>query len=105
MFISDNLAEEYSSIYSSRGGEKLYRYIIGKGIILSSEIAYPELILLDQSEKFFILYRKTGDVKNFEIATILRRAAHKIYREFARMYKRNDLDYPINNRFLNIIRN
>lgn len=105
MSISDNLAEEYLNIYNNRGGEKLYRYVIGKGIILSSEIAYPELILLDQSETFFILYRKTGDVRNFEIAAILRRAAHKIYREFSRMYKKNDLDYPINDRFLNIVRN
>jgi len=104
MSLPDSLIDEYLSIYNNRGEEKLYRYIIGKGIILSSEITYPELILLDQSEKFFILYRKTGDIKVFEVGVILRRAAHKIYREFARMYKSNDLDYPINNRFLNIIR-
>jgi len=100
----NDVFENYVNIYITYGKDMLFKRAIGNGILISSQVAYPEIILLDHSEEFFSLFRKTGDNKYFEIGKILRRAAHKIYREFSRIYKNNDLNYPINGKFLNIIK-
>lgn len=102
--LSEGVFDEYVTIYRSQGSDKLFRHAVGRGVITATYIAFPEIILLDRSEEFFALYRTTGDIELFEIGVILRRAAHKIYREFCKIYKKNDLLYPVNNRFLNIVK-
>lgn len=61
--------------------------------------AHPEYILLDQSEAFLKLSRRTGKEDYAILAKILRRAAHVIYRELIKQNKSK----PDFKRFLNAV--
>jgi len=100
----NDVIENYLLVYKNNGEEKLFKHVIGNAILISTRVPYPEILLLDQSDEFFVMFRRTGDNNYFEIGRVLRRAAHKIYREFAKTYKNNNLDYPINAKFLNIVK-
>lgn len=98
--ITKKTREEYQAILNSCGELKLYRYIIGNGIVNKALYDHPEVIILDQADGFFALYRSSGQQDYFTIGKILRRAAHKLYREFCKI----DDEYPKNRRFLSIVR-
>lgn len=97
--VTKRTIEQYESLLAS-GQEKLYRHVLGSSIVNKNQCEYPELMVLDHSDAFFALHRRTGEKKHFVIGKILRKAAHKLYREFRRM----NSEYPTNMRFLNVVK-
>lgn len=91
--------ETHITILEEEGKEKLYRRVLGD-IIIHYDNEFPEEILLEKSEKYFASFRRTGEEKFFETGKILRRAAHKLYRERRRTFE----NYPTLVKFLDIVR-
>jgi len=98
--LNENLIDKYSKLLKKRGVEGVYRHVVAIGIINSVNIRNPEIEILDMADAFFSLYRRTGENIHFEIARTLRKAAHKIYREFLRINSNKE----VNMRFLNVVR-
>ena len=99
MRITKSVKEQYEALLDKEGEYKFYRHVLGQGFISRHRFDDPDLMMLDQSDAFFCLFRRTGNEKHFVIAKLLRRAAHKLYREFRRI---ND-ERPKNSRFLQLV--
>jgi hypothetical protein len=91
--------------YISSGEQKFYRSIIFlalQKLIATEKGIYngtpPHLEYLEYHETFLILYRREGDDVYLQIARMLRKAAHKIYRI---MLKKNMTVF--NSKFLNLV--
>lgn len=98
--IKQDISDRYITLLKRKGEEGLYRHIFGTGIMRSTKIENPEVEILDMSEAFFTLYRRSGKEDYFIIGKVLRKAAHALYRQFLRINK----DKKINIRFLNIVK-
>ena len=98
--VTNRVRDEYEQILLKQGEEKVYRHALGSGAINVENHQFPEIVILNQAEAFFSLYRQTGNQNYFIIGKALRRAAHKLYRQLIKSYE----DYPVNMRFLNVIR-
>lgn len=83
--LNENTAEGYLTLLKERGENGLYKYAIAAGIKRSVKVENPENEILDLSDSFFILFRRTGEEKYFFIGKILRRAAHVIYRQLLKI--------------------
>ena len=102
--IAEALKKEYMPKYLD-GERKLYRFLLLsalKKLVMIEKGDYkgnsPELELLDYHDQFIILYRREGDQDYLGMASVLRKAAHKIYRV---MLKKNMT--PYNPKFLNLV--
>lgn len=100
MRITGRIRQDYETLLKNVGEVKFYRQVLGSGVIAAHETDHPEIMMLDQAEDFFSLYRQTGNDNYFTIGKILRRASHRLYREFHRKVD----DFPRNARFLNIVK-
>lgn len=98
---SDNYLDQFNAI----GEEKFYRSLLSEAINKLIKIkegnykgATPEVEMLNSSEKFLQLARKSGEPGYLALARIFRRAAHKIYFSClkAKMIEKNY-------RFLNLV--
>ena len=98
--ISDTLASEYIELLQKVGEEGLYKRTLGV-LDAGSKIENPDLEVLEFSEAFFSKYRATGEEAYFIIGKILRKAAHKIYRQLLE----KDKAKKINTKFLNLVKN
>lgn len=83
----EGLKEGYVPKYVASGEQKFYRSIIFlalQKLILIDKGIYkgipPNLEYMDYYDRFIILYRREGDEVYLQIAKMLRKAAHKIYR-------------------------
>ena len=99
MKISREIKLEYEKIFKHKGQEAFYQYILWSGTVLKKDGKFPDVIFLDQSEGFFSAFRQTGNENYFTIGQILRRAAHKLYRE-----RLLTIGSVPNNRFLHMIK-
>lgn len=97
--LKQDISERYVSILKSKGEEGLYRHVVGTGVMRSVKVPNPEIEILDMSEAFFALFRRSGDDNYFVIGKVLRRAAHKLYRQFLHINK----DKKKSGRFLNVV--
>ena len=100
MRITRKIKQDYETLLKNVGELKFYRRVLGSCIISAHENEHPEIMMLDQAEDFFALYRRTGNDNYFTIGKILRRASHTLYREF----HRSTDEFPRNARFLNVIK-
>lgn len=102
--LEKKIKDQYESKIKVGGPDTLYKFVIGQGIINKNKqtCQHPELVLLDHSEAFFSFYRKDNVEINFLIGKVLRKAAHKLYRELLKSSK--DEEYPVNARFLNVVK-
>lgn len=91
----------YERCLKDKGELGLYCSIVGEGFNSRVHNTRPEVTILDRSDAFFALYRRTGNEDYFIIGKVLRRAAHRLYRQFNKM----EIDRPINGRFLNLVSN
>jgi hypothetical protein len=101
----DVLKQEFVPKYLATGDHKFYGFLLAyaiKKLVLIDKGSYkgcsPDLEYLDYYESFMILYRREGDEVYLQIAKVLRKAAHKIYRV---MLKKNMT--PTNAKFLNLV--
>ena len=99
MRVTKRVREEYETLLGNVGETKFYTHILGTGVLSRKHFEYPECMMLEQSEAFFALFRTTGNSNYFTIGKILRRAAHKLYRDS----RRNNPEYPKNKKFLDLI--
>lgn len=98
--LPDEICQDYIAMLKRHGEEGLYRRTVGAGFLILTKIENPDLEVLDYSDAFFILYRRTGEDMYFSIGKVLRRAAHTIYRELLRQNKNKKPNF---NRFLNAV--
>lgn len=105
MCMSIESLKEFIPTYVGGGEEKFYRSIILAALhkIIESEKGLykglpPHLQYLEHYEGFLILYRREGDLVYLDMARMLRKASHKIYRI---MLKKNLAN--INHKFLNLV--
>jgi len=80
MRLAEKLKTEYENLLVSKGEEYFYRYAVGSGFMDKVTYEHPEILMLDKAEAFFTLFRQTGHENYFTIGKILRRAAHRLYR-------------------------
>lgn len=97
--LSEEVCKKYLLKLKNYGEEGLYRRIVGEAFIKLDKQSNPPQLILDYSNAFFQLFRRTGQEEFFIIGKVLRRAAHVIYRELVRQNK-TKVDYK---RFLNVI--
>jgi len=97
--LKSDIADRYVALLKNKGEDGLYRHIIGTGVMRSVKVANPEIELLDMAEAFFTKFRREGIDEYFVIGKILRRAAHKLYRQFLHINK----EKQVNKRFLNVV--
>jgi len=97
--IPQETINNYISILQNRGQAGFYKKIVGEGIIKSLDIPHPDIEILNLSDNFFILYRRSGDYNYFLIGKVLRRSAHTIYRQLLKLK-----NAEINIRFLNVVK-
>lgn len=98
--ISKELAEEYLELLQKIGEEGLYQRTLGVMNIPTDKMENPDIEVLDFSDAFISRYRSTGEEAYLTIGKILRKAAHKIYRNLLE----KDKTKKINTRFLNLIK-
>ena len=101
MRITGRIKQDYETLLTSTGEGRFYKHVLGSAVIAKYESGHPEIVMLDQAEDFFALYRRTGNENYFTIGRLLRRASHRLYREFNR---EDDKDFPVNRRFLNVVK-
>lgn len=85
--LNTKIAENYTELLKSRGDDFLYRHCIAYGVKRSVDVINPEVEMLDLSESFLVMYRRTGDENYATIGRILRKAAHTLYRQFLKIYE------------------
>ncbi len=99
--ISDRVKETHIQMLHKLGERGLYERAVGAGMLQSSKTKHPEVSMLDLSEAFFALYRRTGDDDYATVSRVLRKAAHTVYRELMR--QENATPKPIHaKRFLTL---
>jgi len=101
----DVLKQEFIPKYLAAGEQKFYRFLLFYALnklIAIEKGAYkgevPNLEFLNYYDRFIVLYRREGEEVYLQIARILRKAAHKIYRI---MLKKNMTE--TNPKFLNSV--
>jgi hypothetical protein len=99
MRIVQKIKNEYEKLLISKGEEYFYKYAIGCGFMDRSKNDQSEILMLDKADAFFVLFRQTGNNNYFIIGKVLRRAAHRLYRDRLR----SNID-AVNVRFLNIVK-
>ncbi len=97
--ISDEVKNNLLSLLSTLGEDGLFQRTVGVGIISATSYETAEIEILDVSDAFFALHRRTGETEYYIIGKVLRRAAHVVYREMRRQNKSKKL----NERFLNVV--
>jgi hypothetical protein len=98
MRVPGRVRDEYETFLVRHGENEFLSFLIKSGSIAKAHYDHPEMMMLDQSDDFFSLYRTTGNNNYFTIGKILRRAAHMLYRD---NHKKGFT--PINNRFFNLV--
>jgi hypothetical protein len=100
MRVTKRIRDEYETLLKNVGESKFYHNVFVAGVLARKRFEYPENMILDQSEAFFSLFRSTGNSNYFTIGRLLRRAAHRLYRDG----HRKNTEYQNNKRFLYIVR-
>jgi hypothetical protein len=98
--ISEEAIDQIKEIHKKHGSEGFFKKVIGDAFLNLHNNSEPDLILLNYSEAFFVMYRRTGEDYYSDLGRILRRAAHKVYRE---LMKQNKNKKPNFNRFLTAV--
>lgn len=83
----DVLKEKYVPQFISNGEDRFYRSLLflalNKLVLINKGMykgTHPHLEYLEYYDRFIILHRREGDEVYLQIAKMLRKAAHRIYR-------------------------
>src|SRR5689334_22704423 len=99
MKLGTKLISEYEKLLLKKGEDYFYKYVVGRGYLDRTKNENSEIIVLDMSEAFFSLFRQTGNDNYFTIGRILRKAAHRLYRDRVNSINTNE----VNARFLYLV--
>lgn len=101
----DGLKENYVPQFISNGEDRFYRsllFLALNKLVLINKGMYkgtpPHLEYLEYYDRFIILHRREGDEVYLQIAKMLRKAAHRIYR----IMLKKKMTSP-NMKFLNLV--
>lgn len=97
--ISEERIKNYIQQLTERGEDGFYRHLIAIGIKRSIHIKDPQVEILNTSEGFLLLFRKTGDKIYDKFYRLFRRAAHTLYRQF----NKKEAKSKQSNRFLHAV--
>jgi hypothetical protein len=100
MLVPQKTQKEYEKLFLKIGEMRFFNYIYTNGLASKKYSEHPDNIILEQSECFFSLFRSTGNENFFIIGKVLRRVAHKLYRHYKKIY----ITYPVNVKFLQLIK-
>lgn len=79
--------ELYTKLLHQFGEQGLYEKTCGAGMLNSAASPDADIEMLNLSESFFQLYRKTGNEDYATVSRVLRRAAHRVMRELVKQRK------------------
>ena len=79
--ISEKNIIEYKKLLEMKGEDGFYRHAVAFGIKESIQTPNPENEMLEMSEAFFLLNRRTGEDLYNTFGKIFRRAAHTLFRQ------------------------
>lgn len=84
---ADVLKKQFIPKYLEVGEERFYSFLLyyaANKLAMTENGSYkgisPDLEFLDYYDRFIILYRREGEEVYLQVAKLLRKAAHKIYR-------------------------
>jgi len=97
--ITEKHIEEYTKILDKKGEDGFYRHAVAVGIKQSTRNPTPQIDMLELSDAFFLLNRRTGENLYSTFGKLFRRAAHTLYRQF----NKEDANKPINKKFLRAV--
>jgi hypothetical protein len=100
MVVNQRIRDEYENLLKNVGEMKFFIHMFTTGISARKHFNNSENIMLEQSESFFSVFRSTGNENYFIIGKILRRVAHKLYRD----NKKKNKNYSTNKQFLQIVK-
>src|SRR5690606_9604389 len=100
MRLAKKLKVNYENLLISKGEEHFYKCAVGFGFMDRINCKHSETLVLDRSDAFFILFRQTGNNNYFTIGKILRKAAHRLYRN--RLMSEQEPKF--NPRFLHLVK-
>lgn len=97
--LTTKAAQSYVQILHDKQELGFYKHIIAAGIKRTLTTENPDVEVLDLSEQFFSLNRRTPNEDYFTIGKILRRAAHTLYRNLNAINQNR----PKNSKFLQLV--
>jgi hypothetical protein len=100
MAVNQRIRDEYENLLKSVGEVRFFDHMFTTGISARKHFNHSENVMLEQSESFFSVFRSTGNENYFIIGRILRKVAHKLYRDNKKINK----NYPTNRQFLQIVK-
>lgn len=100
MGLSNDDVLYFKTVLKRKGSEGLYRHLIGVGVLKSISGNNSDFEMLNKSNSFFSLFRRTGEEVYFELGKVFRRAAHTLYRQLLKINK----DKRKSDKFLNVVR-
>jgi hypothetical protein len=98
--VTRRIQDEYSTLLQDVGEDRFFDHVFVNGVSARRAYDHPENMMMEQAEAFFALFRTTGDSNCFTIGKILRRVAHKLYRDG----KKKNPEYPVNKKFLYVVK-
>jgi len=100
MRVAKKLKVNYEKLLVQKGEEHFYKCAVGSGFMDRLNCKHSEILVLDRAEAFFTLFRQTGNDNYFTIGKILRKAAHRLYRDRFR----SSQEPETNSRFLHLVK-
>ena len=97
--LTTKAAQSYVQILKDKDIEGFFKHIIAAGIKRTLTTDNADVEVLELSEQFFLLNRRTPNEDYFTIGKILRKAAHTLYRNFGK----TDVNRPKNSKFLQLV--
>lgn len=97
--ISEESIKNYIERLNKNGEEAFYRHLIAIGVKRSVNVKNPENEMMDMSESFLQLNRRTGEEVYAVFYRLFRRAAHTLYRQL----DNKNSQKKSNNRFLHAV--
>lgn len=96
-----NIIEKYTNLLNNEGEDVVYEYLLEYGMLrYNYKIeTSPDLEFLNISNRFFSLFKETGNDSAFQLGRIFRRAANSLYRKLIIINKNK----KISNKFLNVV--
>lgn len=99
-YSTEEVSLYFEEVLADGGEIKLLTTLIEGAENLIQKDMNLEIQMIEMSDRFLELYRRSQKEIHFVIAKVLRRAAHKIYRKTLSFHTNK----KISNRFLNIIK-
>lgn len=98
--LSEPMIKYYTALLKTKGELGVYKNSIATGIRSINVNDNPDIELLNISDAFYLLYKRTGEEHYSKLGRILKKSAHVVYRQLFKINKNK----PKCNRFLNVVK-